>query len=225
MAIKIQYTNDPRQFNGVKCLAYGRSGSGKTRLAATAPRPIILSAEQGLLSLRKERVPFILIDSYTALEEAHAWVTKSAEARNFDTIGLDSVSEIAEVVLAEEKAKTRDPRKAYGELSTSMLALLRDFRDLPQKHVYFIAKEENQDVNGTRVARPSFPGQQLAQNMPYFFDEVFHLITNLNPADGSIVSALKTQSDQYSEAKDRSGSLNLWEPPHLGQIFAKIMGA
>jgi hypothetical protein len=224
MGIKIQYTNDRRAFNGVKCLAYGRSGAGKTRLAATAPNPIVLSAESGLLSLRHDRVPFIEIGSYKDLVEAHEWATKSSDAKKFDTIGLDSVSEIAEVVLAEEKAKSKDPRKAYGELSTSMIALLRDFRDLPQKHVYFIAKEEMYDNNGYKTARPSFPGQQLANQMPYFFDEVFQLVTWVDQANnGAIQRGLKTQTDQYSEAKDRSGALAMWEPPNLAEVFNKIL--
>jgi hypothetical protein len=221
--MKIHYTNDPRQFNGVKCLGYGRSGVGKTRLGATAPRPFFLSAEAGLLSLRKERVPYALIETYKQLEEAHTWATKSAEARNYDTLVLDSVSEIAEVVLGEEKGKSRDPRKAYGELSTQMTMLLRDFRDLPQKHVYFIAKEETIEVNGVRVARPMFPGQQLAANMPYFFDEVFQLVSIVDPQTKVEQRALKTQTDQYSEAKDRSGALALWEPANLTEVFNKIM--
>ena len=51
--LKIQYTDDPQIFSGVKCVVYGPAGGGKTRLLATAPSPIILSAEKGLLSLKK----------------------------------------------------------------------------------------------------------------------------------------------------------------------------
>lgn len=223
MVFKVQYTNDQRVFNGVKCLAYGRSGGGKTRLAATAPRPFVFSAEKGLLSLRKERIAFSEIACYKDLEDAHAWATKSAEAKNYDTLCLDSISEIAEVVLSKEKERNKDPRKAYGELATSVLDLLRSFRDMPQKHVYFIAKEETYEVAGMQCSRPSFPGKVLAAEMPYFFDEVFHLVTFEDPQTKQLSSALKTRTDQYSEAKDRSGALSLWEPAHLGQIFEKIM--
>jgi hypothetical protein len=225
VAIKVQYTNDARVFNGVKCAVYGRSGAGKTRLAGTGPRPFIFSAESGLLSLRKERIPYTVIKTLKELEDAREWALKSSEARNFDTLSLDSVSEIAEVLLASEKEKTRDPRKAYGELSTKVIEVLRDFRDMPQKHVLFIAKEEQLEVNGARVARPSFPGQQLSQQMPYFFDEVFQIVPFEDPATKAWSAALKTRTDQYSEAKDRSGALDLWEPPNLTHIFNKIMAA
>ena len=35
---------------GVKMLVYGESGMGKTMLTATLPRPLLISAESGLLS-------------------------------------------------------------------------------------------------------------------------------------------------------------------------------
>lgn len=223
MVVKIQYTDDAKSFQGVKCCVYGRSGTGKTRLAATGPRPFIFSAENGLLSLRKVKVPYSIIKTYKDLEEARDWALKSAEARNYDTLSLDSVSEIAEVLLADEKEKTKDPRKAYGELSGKVQDVLRDFRDMPQKHVLFIAKEEAYDVNGMKTSRPSFPGQQLGQAMPYFFDEVFHLIQYQDQQTKEFAAALKCRTDQLSEAKDRSGALEPWEPANLTHIFNKIM--
>lgn len=225
MTIRIESTANVSNNQGVKCLVYGGAGVGKTRLLATAPRPIILSAEKGLLSLRQQNIPYIRIDSYKQLEEAHAWATKSHEAKQFDTLGLDSVSEIAEVVLSEEKTKNRDPRKAYGTLSESMIGLLRDFRDLQQKHVCFLAKQEfNGDgVTTPKIARPSFPGQALASAAPYFFDEVFQLVAWVDPATQQRMAGLKTCADLGNEGKDRSGALDMWEPPDLSHIVRKIM--
>ena len=51
MALKFTTTNQAAQLHGVKALVYGPSGAGKTTLCATAPAPIIISAEAGLLSL------------------------------------------------------------------------------------------------------------------------------------------------------------------------------
>ena len=60
MAINIQSTNTITA-NGLKVLVYGQAGAGKTTLIKTLPKPLILSAEGGLLSLRKENLPFIEI--------------------------------------------------------------------------------------------------------------------------------------------------------------------
>lgn len=221
--IKIQSTANLSSSQGVKCLGYGGAGAGKTMLCASAPRPIVLSAEKGLLSLRRFNVPFIQVTTVKELEEAHLWATKSAESRNFDTIALDSVSEIAEVVLAEEKSRNRDPRKAYGELETLMLTILRDFRDMPQKHVYFIAKQSYRDAGGNKVAGPSFPGQKLPDAAPYFFDQVFQVNVHVDADTKKELRALKCKADLFNEGKDRSGNLDIWEPYDLGAMFKKIM--
>lgn len=209
---------------GVKCLCYGGAGVGKTTLCATAPRPIILSAEAGLLSLRKHNLPFISINTFAELEECYNWVMKSKEAANFDTICLDSISEIGEVVLADLKLKNKDPRKAYGEAQEQMLGLIRSFRDMPRKHVYFTAKMEKVKDEGTNLMLyfPMMPGNKLPQQVPYFFDEIFQLDVFKDP-QGQPFRALRTQRDNQFEAKDRSGNLDFWEPPNLAHIFEKIM--
>src|ERR1035441_562378 len=102
--------------NGVKILCYGKAGVGKTVLCSTAPRPVILSVEGGTLSLRQVEIPVIVIRNLADLYEAYSWCQNSDEASAFDTVCLDSLSEIAEVVLTTAKGINKDPRKAYGEM-------------------------------------------------------------------------------------------------------------
>ena len=56
----------------IKALVYGRSGSGKTMFGGTAPKPLILSAENGLLSLATSglQVDTVEIKSLANLKEA-----------------------------------------------------------------------------------------------------------------------------------------------------------
>lgn len=225
MAIKLQSTSNITSQQGVKAIVYGGAGSGKTVLCSTAPSPVILSAEAGLLSLKKFNLPYIQINNYKDLEEAYNWVMKSNESKQFHTICLDSLTEIAEVVLADLKTKTKDPRKAYGEVQDQVLSLLRDFRDMPQKHVYFSAKQERMkdEATGTFIYGPMMPGTKLPQQLPFFFDEVFQLFVYQDPQTKEEIRALRTKKDFQYEAKDRSGNLEIWEPPNLSQIFDKIM--
>lgn len=226
MTIKIESTGNLSSSMGVKCLGYGGAGVGKTRLIGTAPRPIILSAEKGLLSIKGLRLPYINISSITDLAEAHDWIMKSAAAKQFDTIALDSVSEIAEQVMSDESTKNKDPRKLYPAYQSKMMDILRDFRDMPQKHIYFIAKEgRNQGADNTIVAGPSFPGKALPEAAPYFFDQVFQIVAGVDPNTKQQINALKCQKDFGSEGKDRSGKLSLWEPYDLSAMFLKIMAA
>lgn len=223
MAINLKSTNTVKM-NGLKVLVYGMAGSGKTTLIKTLPAPVILSAEGGLLSISGEDLPYIEIKTMADLREAYGWLASSEEAKAFQSVALDSISEIAEVVLGTEKAQSKDPRQAYGAMQDIMTALIRDFRDLPGRHVYFSAKvEKQQNELGQLLHSPSMPGQKLGQMLPYFFDEVLALRLGANE-NGETQRALQCVSDGIWTAKDRSGKLDMWEPADLGKIIEKIGG-
>jgi len=210
--------------NGVKVLVYGQAGAGKTSLIKTLPAPLVLSAEGGLLSIADADVPFIEVSSMDTLKEAYQWVLNADEAKHFQSIALDSISEIAEVVLNFEKKNTKDPRAAYGAMQEQMGDIIRGFRDLPGKNVYFSAKlEKTQDEMGRVLYAPSMPGNKVGQSLPYFFDEVLALRVERD-ADGNSQRALMCESDGLWQAKDRSGKLAAWEAPDLGEIIKKIGG-
>lgn len=222
MAIQLKSSGD-LSVNRLRVLVYGASGSGKTTLIKTLPNPVILSAEGGLLSISDANLPFIEIGSVDALKDAYQWLTESAEAAQFESVALDSISEIAEVVLANEKATAKDPRQAYGALQDVMGGVIRSFRDLPGKHVYFTAKlEKSQDEMGRILYSPSMPGAKLGQQLPYHLDEVLALRVEKD-AEGVPQRALMCASDGLWSAKDRSGRLDAWEPADLGAVISKIM--
>ena len=208
----------------VKLLVYGQAGAGKTSLIPTLPTPIVLSAEGGLLSIAEAGVPYIEIATMADLQEAYSWLKDSAEAKDFQSVALDSISEVAEVVLAEELKRNKDGRAAYGELNSTMSELIRAFRDLPSKHVLMTAKlEKAQDEMGRILYAPSMPGKSLTMQLPYFFDFVFPLRVEKD-ADGNTQRALMTDSDGLWLAKSRSQKLEVWEAPDLGEIIKKIGG-
>ncbi len=221
MAINLKRTKDAHT-SGVKLLCYGQAGAGKTSLIPTLPNPVVLSAEGGLLSIAEADVPFIEINSMASLMESYQWLTESAEAKAFQSVALDSISEIAEVVLNHEKKATKDPRQAYGAMQEQMADMIRAFRDLPGRHVYFTAKlEKSQDEAGRMLYAPSMPGNKTGQQLPYFFDEVLALRVEKD-AEGNTQRALMAHSDGLWQAKDRSGKLEAWEAPDLGAIIAKM---
>ena len=222
MAISIKTTGS-LSANGVKVLVYGQAGAGKTSLIKTLPAPIVLSAEGGLLSIQDADLPYIEIGSIADLHEAYAWLS-SAEAAQYQSVALDSISEIAEVVLNDEKKATKDGRQAYGAMQEQMADIIRAFRDVPGRHVYMSAKlEKTQDEMGRVLYAPSMPGNKTGQSLPYFFDEVLALRVERD-ADGNTQRALMCDSDGLWLAKDRSGKLGVWESPDLGEIINKIGG-
>ena len=221
MAIQIRKTSDIHA-HGVKMLVYGHAGSGKTSLCASLPNPIIISAEAGLLSLQEVGLPYIEVTSIDSLIEVYAFLTTSAEAKGYESVCLDSISEIAEVILIHEKKVTKDPRAAYGAMQDQLGDVIRKFRDMSGKNVYFTAKcEKSQDETGRILYAPMMPGNKTGQSLPYFFDLVMALRVEMD-ADKNPVRALMTETDGLWQAKDRSGKLETWESPDLGAIIKKI---
>lgn len=240
MALNFTTAQDVSSVSGIKCCVYGGSGMGKTVLMATAPIPVLISAESGALSLRQSNLerlygvgnphitynmPIIEVKTVEDLTDAYNWCAGSAQAQQFQTVGLDSISEIAEVVLNNAKRQVKDPRQAYGELIEKMETLIRSFRDLPNKNVVISAKMEptKDELTGVVKYGPAMPGAKLGNKLPYFFDEVFRLAVGQTP-QGEKYRFLQTQPDLQYEAKDRSGALAPVETPVLSAVFAKILG-
>lgn len=221
MAINVKSTGSLAA-NGVKVLVYGQAGAGKTSLIKSLPSPIVLSAEGGLLSIQDADLPFIEIASMEDLREAYEWLTSSDDAKAYQSVALDSISEIAEVCLNHEKKVNKDPRAAYGAMQEQMADIIRAFRDLPGRHVYMSAKlEKTQDEMGRVLYAPSMPGNKTGQALPYFFDEVLALRVEKD-GEGATQRALMCDSDGLWLAKDRSGKLDAWETPDLSAIITKI---
>lgn len=221
--IKISSTQD-YQVQGVKCLVHSKAGVGKTYMCSTAPAPLIISNESGLLALKEFNIPVIEVKSILDIGEAYRFLTQSNEAKAIQTICMDSLSEIAEVVLIEYKQQFTDARQAYGKLNDDIAAMIRLFRDIRGKHVYFTAKQLKftDDDNGIVQYVPGMPGKTLLYQLPFFFDLVFALHIGVTE-DQKKYRYLQTQPSIKFEAKDRSGKLDEVEPANLNHVFAKVM--
>lgn len=224
MKFEIKSTRSAVDDQGLKILVHGPAGAGKTRMCATTgdlEHTLIISAEGGLLSLREYDIDAVQVDTLDQLRQVYAYLARGEH--RYRWICLDSVSEIAEVVLEKEKSKSNDGRRAYGEMADTMFTVLRNFRNLPY-HVVMTAKQGREEDRGSVLYVPLLPGRQLTQNIAYVFDEVFALRV-MTEADGTVARYLQTARDGQYEAKDRSGGLAMYEPVDLAHVHRKISGA
>lgn len=224
MAINIKSTKDVTT-SGIKCVLYGGSGTGKTVMSATAPNPIIISAEKGLLSLADHDIPYIEVDTVKSIGEAYKYCVES----EYETIVLDSLSEITvtalsefkKTMIAESSSGKIDARQAYGKIAESIGTMIRNFRDMDGKNVILIAKErryEDED-SGIVTFEPYMPGKVLPFDLPYLVDEVFCLQISRKGE-----RYVQTLADRKRPCKDRSGKLDDNEHPNFTDIFNKIKG-
>lgn len=224
MAITWTTTDTASLQNGCKFLVYGDAGTGKTRMISTLPAPIMISAEAGELTLRSHKIPVARITTLKDLQDVFQWITSSAEARPFLSVALDSISEMAEIVLAECKKKVRDPRMAYGQMSDIVTDMIKMFRDLPGRHVYMSSKMTTiASEDGILRSAPMLPGKQLGNAAPYNFDFVFRTI--VNPVGDKREYKIQTAGDMSTIAKSRLEGLPVMMEPNLGAIISMVGGA
>ena len=115
MAFKITTTKEAAKAQGLKVLVHGPAGSGKTVLCSTTgalDKTLIISAEAGLLSLRDFDIQVAEVSTLEDLREVYK--TLKNDDHPFEWICLDSISEIAEVVLNHELKQSKDPRRRPG---------------------------------------------------------------------------------------------------------------
>ena len=223
---RIASPSDLVQMQGAKILVFGASGAGKTTLCATAPgKTLIISMEAGLLSIKdKDNVTAIEVKEASEIEEI-AQLLESGKL-DYDTVCLDSVTEMSEILLASEKARSKDPRRAYGEVIEVMTRTMRRFRDL-KIHVIFVAKEDKirDEQTGVFHHQPMMVGAKLPVQIPYFFDDVLALrtFTEENEEGKKIINRwLQTTIGDNYTAKDRSGKLETFEEPNLTHVINKL---
>lgn len=208
---------------GVKILVYGAAGAGKTTLCGTAPgKKLMIDMESGLLSV-KDQTDIDVIQVKEAKEIIEICEALKNKELVYDTVCLDSISEMSEILLNFEKARHKDPRMAYGNVQETCTNVMRAYRDL-HMHVVFVSKMERV-AEPTPSFEPKMVGSKLGQSITYFFDEVLALrVIEEQDEDGTVVRNRWIQTDvgQGYTAKDRSGKLEGFEEPNLSKIIDKL---
>lgn len=219
---------------GVKSLCYGAPGTAKTPLAATAPNALLVATEPGILSLKDSKL--LVYEAYTPdrIREFFKWLIHSKEHTKFDTIAIDSVSQMAEIIAIDKLKSVKHGLKAFGEMASEIMEYLNFLYFMQYKHIYLIAKEatvtnsvfavQNGIPIQTEVVKkvPYFPGKELNVKIPHLFDEILYTCYTVIPGIGETL-AIRTKGNNEILARDRSGKLAEFEPHDLTALFNKCM--
>jgi phage nucleotide-binding protein len=136
-------------------LIYGEPGTRKTRLAASAPKPLIIDVnDQGFDSVRKDFDPrYFLLDRWDDLNDIY-WYLQAGN-HDFETVVIDHVTNLQNIcmnfVLGDEASRdaSRDPdmpsRQAWGKVGQLMKTQIINFRNLPM-NVVFLAHVRSNEI-------------------------------------------------------------------------------
>lgn len=219
--------------NGIKVILYGRSGVGKTSqvkcLLDEGFKPLVISAESGLLSLSGVAADVVDIskddnDKILPLEKRYERLRDvfnylSTQKHSYDTIVLDSLTEINQCLLDHLKVKfpdAKDSLRMFGENSAMMTKTIKSFRDLNYNVVVIALESTEKDEVGKRYTTIDLIGK-VAASVPQYFDEVLYLY-----ATESGERKFLTSSTEKVIAKDRSRKLEQVEEANLGKLLKKI---
>lgn len=193
-------------------LIVGRSGAGKTSLAATARRPIIVDSNTGTASLEYadnlrhvKRTP--QITKMSQLDQVYDQLTgtgpKTDWSKKYDTPVFDSWDDIQSIIMdrliekAMEKASDQDmddddaeqlQLRQYGIMYNKLARYMRKMKKI-KKHKIFICSEKWSDEHD--MMWPNLIGQ-MRERLPYLVDHTLYLRENdsgarylhLNPKPG-----------------------------------------
>jgi hypothetical protein len=125
-----------------------------------------------------------------------------------------------------ERTGKPDVRGAYGLHGREMIAWLTHLQHARGRNVIFVGiLDEKLDDFNRRVFSLQIEGSKTSLELPGIVDEVLTL-AEIKDQGGQPFRALvcQTLNPWGYPAKDRSGRLDMLEPPDLGRLFAKIRG-
>lgn len=204
------------QDHKVKAVIYGASGTGKTTFAGTAKNSIFASAEKGLLSIADKKPNYVDIKSLKDLKDLLQYL--STEKHNFETVIIDSVTEINDIIKQDIEKKTGRPMQLqdWGTLSKEIKGLFKGFRDLPM-HVLFLAQETSEkDEDVVVKIVPSLNGK-AATEIAYFMDIVGYIFI-----DKAGQRKIITNATAKLLTKDRSNKIGNEAPLDFQEWIDKV---
>ena len=181
---------------------------------------------------------------YAHLRGQHPELAARLDAKRI--VFVDSITDLTRQAMAWAKARPEalsertgkpDTRGAYGLLAREVIGLLKHLQHAPGKTVIFVGiLERLTDEMNRTIWQPQMEGGKAARELPGIVDQVMTLslfsreeapdggVTWRHDPDKGEVRRLVCRSGNPwgLPAKDRSGRLDMTEPPDLGALLAKI---
>jgi hypothetical protein len=210
-------------------LVHGEAGAGKTYAIRTLPAAhdqiLVLACEPGARSLSDTEIPVLPIRSVADLR---AVLVELRESDRFAWIVVDSLSELASIVLREEIEANKDGRLAYGAMASRVRTIVAGFLALGRNTLWIARQDCDIDSQSGQITRryPSMPGKLLALRQPiaHDFDFVLSLTAKRRGEKTARLFQTTKTADPSVDAKvrDPRGLLDPWEPADFSQLLAKV---
>jgi hypothetical protein len=180
---------------------------------------------------------------YSAAQHARVVQAYGDPARmdGFTTLFIDSITVAGRLCFQwcrgqpeafSDRTGKPDVRGAYGLHGREMIAWLTHLQHARGRNVIFVGiLDERTDDFNRKVFAPQIDGSKTGNELPGIVDQVITM-AEIKPEPGPDGKpqapyrglVCQTINPWAFPAKDRSGRLDMIEPPHLGRLFEKIAG-
>lgn len=146
----------------LKGLIYGQPGIGKTSLALSAPKPLLIDFDNGLRRVSKQyQTDSVQIESYQNLLD----ILTKENISNYETIVIDTLGKMIDriadwLAVSNPKVKQADGQlsmKGWGNVKGEFQRLLK-LLESKNKSVIFIAHEKEEKTGDEVMKRPDVAG-------------------------------------------------------------------
>jgi hypothetical protein len=216
---------------GFKMLLYGPSGAGKTRMAATFPRPLFLDLEDGLrTTIRVKpvlRYPADVRQQISSLDQVKTFysLVKRDQNPQYDTIVIDSLNELQLLVMknvlsrfdANRQYEDQPTMADYGKVIRDFTSIIRLFLKLPY-HIIFTAVETPREYPEQQVF-PQFIGKKTGPDVQRMMEMIgyCHVVSG---QDGQPRHVVSFHQSPLWVAKDRFGVAS----PEIPNSYDALVG-
>lgn len=208
-------------------LAIGDQGSGKTLFSGSAPKPVFLDFDKGLMTLKvrnmeHKSIPFpgrtqMFKNLSTIFRDARDRTGPFAPTGPFgdrQSIILDGITKLAETLLYETMVEDRhDPvndkpeRDHWGFVTARLKNLIAVWQDIPMHRVITaLTRLDRDEASGTVFGEPNILGSYRGE-VGRDFDEVYYFLPReIRQENGrEVVYEVHTRNTGFFKAKSRLG--------------------
>jgi hypothetical protein len=230
----------------INLMIYGDPGVGKTVVAGTAKKGLILATEKGTVAAARQgsnAKVWNAVRKWHAVEDCYEWLYDNVEKKGFpfDWVAIDTITEMQNLALryivdtrvTEGKAKNLNPYRTelqeYGEMHEMFKDYVGKFNDLPINTLWLAEAMQVEDEEGQEFRLPSIQGKgyqmamwTAAQMHAYGY---MHMRDVQHPETKRTrqMRSIQWQASKEVRAKDRFDCLGMYTNHPKGQKTLQVL--
>lgn len=139
----------------VKMMIYGQAGMGKTTVALSAPKPLLLDFDNGVKRVNMahlENVDIVQVQTWNEIQQL--LLQDYAELRPYQTIVVDTIGKMMDYIIAYCCGNRQPQIKDWGKINQEFTWFTRALSAL-NKHIVFVAHRDTRKEGEDTVFIPA----------------------------------------------------------------------